>query len=149
MTREDTIQEVIERLARLQRPAEHGAWNVLGQSHAQVGMMYMLFYHKDASMKQIASYLDVTQSAVTQLIEPLLTRGMVERRTDLKDRRVARLGLTSKGLGVLKKFKKLKTEGLRTALNSLADADLDNLAVLTRKMAAGSKTTEIKLKDRG
>jgi len=134
MSTEDTIQEIIEGWMRLQRPAEHNARQILGLSHSQMGMLYMLFFHKNASVKQIAGNLDVSTSAVTQLVDPLLKKGLVSRQTDPKDRRVARLCLTAKGISSLKKFKKLKTAGLRAALNDLPAKDLENLAKLTQKM---------------
>jgi DNA-binding MarR family transcriptional regulator len=134
--KEEIIQEIIEGLMRLQRPMEHGAWRMLGLSHAQVGMLYMLCYHENTSFKQIALNLDVSVSAVTQLIDPLLQKGLVSRLVNPSDRRTAKLSLTPKGKNLLKKFRKRKTEGLRVALRSLDSKELAQLAKIQQKMAA-------------
>lgn len=145
ISKEDKIQEIIESLSRLHRPApasaghrpiEHGAWRALGLSHAQIGMLYMLYCHENASFKQIAKYLDVSNSAITQLVEPLLDKGLVLRQVDPKDRRSAKLTLSPKGKDLLKKFKKQKTEGLRTALNGLNSNDLTHFTRICQKMSA-------------
>ena len=135
MKREDLIQEIVESLARCQRLAAPSAWKTLGLSHAQIGMLFMLFHHSEASVKQISEYLGVTKSAVTQLLDPLVDKKLVSRNNDPKDRRFVRLSLTADGLLLLKKLHKLKFAGLRTAIDSLNGKELTQLAALHRKMA--------------
>src|SRR5581483_9405979 len=77
MSKEDLIQEIIENLSRLHRPVDGDAWRRLGLSHAQVGMLYMISCHDQPSYKQVANHLGVTQSAISQLIDPLLDKGLV------------------------------------------------------------------------
>ena len=135
MGKEDKIQEIVEICLRLQRPADGSAWHRLGLSHAQIGMLYTLFFHKNASVKQIALNLDISTSAVTQLVEPLLRKGLVSRRADTKDRRIAHLELTAKGTATLKKFKKIKAAGFRTALEKLNTKEINSFYELAQKMA--------------
>jgi DNA-binding MarR family transcriptional regulator len=135
MKREDLIQQIVEDLARCQRPASAGVWKVLGLSHAQLGMLFMLRYHRQASPKQIADFLGVSKSAVSQLLDPLVDKGLVNRQNDPKDRRIIRLSLTPKGLQMLKKMHRLKFAGVRSALNSLDTKELNQLAGLQSKVA--------------
>ncbi len=137
MKREDLIQEVVESLARCQRLQGPTAWKALGVSHAQVGMLFMLFHHREANVKQISEYLGITKSAVTQLLDPLVDKKLVNRQDDPKDRRFVRLSLTNDGLRLLKKLNKLKFAGVRSAIDSLNTKELSQLADLHRKMVVG------------
>jgi DNA-binding MarR family transcriptional regulator len=135
MKREDLVQQIVEGLARSQRPAAPTVWKSFGLSHAQVGMLFMLHYHRQASPKQIADFLGVSKSAISQLLDPLVDKGLVSRQPDIKDRRIIRLSLTPKGLQLLKKMHRLKFAGIRSALNSLDTKELSQLANLQTKLA--------------
>ena len=136
MNREDLIQEVVELMARCQRPVNFSAWQKLGISHSQVGLLFMLSYHKRLQAKQIAEYLGISKSAVSQLADPLIKKGLLGRQIDPKDRRIAHLTLTTAGQKEIKKLHKLKYSGLRSRLDNLSTTELKQLANLARKIAA-------------
>jgi DNA-binding MarR family transcriptional regulator len=136
MSREELIQNIVENLAKCQRPSLNSGWRQLGLSHAQMGMLYLLFYHSGASVKQASDYLGITKRAITQLMGPLVDKGLVSRRNDINDRRIVRLSLTSEGTQALKKLAKHKYAGLRSALEGLSDKELSQLHKLHSKMAA-------------
>lgn len=137
MDKEALIQDVVESLARCQRPSIKAGWKKLGLSHAQLGMLYMLFYHKESSPKDLSEFLGVSKSAVTQLLDPLVDKGLVRRQNDPKDRRIVRLSLTPKGSQTLKKLSHYKYAGLRAALETLNGKELTELKRICKKMAAG------------
>jgi DNA-binding MarR family transcriptional regulator len=139
MDREEQIQSIVESLAKCQRPALSAGWKELGLSHAQMGMLYLLFYHDNASVKQAADFLGISKSAVTQLADPLVDKGLVIRANDLGDRRIVRLGLTAAGSSVLKKLSKYKFAGIRSAINGLSDAEVKQLYGLYQKMSKNIK----------
>ncbi len=134
MDREEQIQYIVESLAKCQRPALSAGWKDLGLSHAQMGMLYLLFYHQAASVKDTADYLGITKSAVSQLADPLVAKDLVSRKNDPKDRRIVRLSLTAGGSQVLKKLAKHKFAGIRSAIDSLSDEDVRQLYRLHQKM---------------
>ncbi|HEX5448407.1 MAG TPA: MarR family transcriptional regulator [Candidatus Saccharimonadales bacterium] len=134
MDRERLIQEIIENLARIQRPGLSAVWQKAGLSHAQLSMLYLLAYHSPISAKEIAEYLGITNSAVTQLVEPLVAKKLVNRQTNPRDRRTAHLRLSFKGRETLRKLARHKFAGLRTALESLDGNDLEQLHKLHKKM---------------
>jgi DNA-binding MarR family transcriptional regulator len=136
MRREDLIQEIVENIARCQRPANFSKWHEIGLSHAQLGMLFMLSHHKQLQIKQIAQYLGISKSAASQVITLLTDKGLVERRVEPADRRVVHLMLTAKGAGVVKKLHKFKFAGLRSRLENLSAQELEKLAVLCKKMAS-------------
>jgi len=134
MNREELIQGIVEDLAKCQRPAIDAGWKQLGLSHAQMSMLYLLFYHKQSTVKQIAEFLGITKSAVTQLMDPLVDEGLVRRQPDPKDRRIVHLSLTPDGRVVLKKMAKHKFAGLRSRLQSLSTEELNHFSSLCRKL---------------
>jgi len=136
MSREDLIQEVVASLAKCQRPANFSGWHKIGLSHAQLGMLYMLSYHKKLQIKQAADFLGISKSAASQQMDPLADKGLVNRQSDPKDRRIAYFSLSDKGRQVVKKLQKFKYAGLRSRLAALNDKELEQLAKLYRKMAS-------------
>jgi DNA-binding MarR family transcriptional regulator len=137
MDREQRIQSIIENLAKCQRPALSAVRKASGLSHAQLGMLYLLFYHKQASVKETADYLGVTKSAVTQLADPLADKGFVVRQNDQEDRRIVRMSLTAAGAQELKKLAKHKFDGIRSAIDSLDDREIERLQALLQKATLG------------
>lgn len=135
MDKAEKIQSIIESIGRLSRAISPIDWQKSGLSRAQVSMLYMLYYHRGASMKDLASHLDVTKSAITQILEPLVEKGYVNRQPSPKDRRTAVLALSPEGLKMVKLFNHQKMLGLRTALDTLNDKELEHLASLHQKMA--------------
>jgi DNA-binding MarR family transcriptional regulator len=135
MSREDLIQEVIENIARCQRPANFAGWQKIGLSHSQVGMLFMLHFYKYLQVKQVADHLGITKSAASQMLDSLTDKGLVARRPDLKDRRIVRFSLTVKGNQTLKKLHKLKFASMRSRLDNLSSKDLEALAAISRKVA--------------
>lgn len=139
MNKEQLVQTVIENLAKCQRPAIKSGWKELGLSHAQGGMLYLLYYHAGSNVKDAADFLGISKSAATQLLDPLDDNGFIRRQTDPKDQRVVRLSLTAKGKQALKKMAKHKYAGLRSAMENLSEEELRNLVRLSRKMT-GDRT---------
>jgi MarR family 2-MHQ and catechol resistance regulon transcriptional repressor len=136
MKRDELIQEIIETLARCQKvSANPSFWQKIGLSHSQIGMLFMILHRENANVKQIAEHLGVTKSAITQLLDPLVTKGFIERQTDASDRRIVRFNLTDKGKKAIKEIHKQKFAGLRSALDSLSDSEIQQLTALHRKAA--------------
>jgi DNA-binding MarR family transcriptional regulator len=139
MDREVQIQSIVESLAKCQRPALSAGWKDLGLSHAQMGMLYLLFYHQGTNVKDAADFLGISKSAVSQMADPLVIKQLVSRQNDPKDRRIVRLSLTPGGAQILKKLAKYKFAGIRSAIDSLDDKDLEQLYRLHQKMTKNLK----------
>ncbi|HVO86638.1 MAG TPA: MarR family transcriptional regulator [Candidatus Binatia bacterium] len=136
MDRAETIQNIIENMARCQRPAMTKAWQSAGLSHAEVSMLFMLYYHQNISAKQVAEYLGISKSAVSQLLDPLEDKKLINRSRSANDRRIVLLELTAAGRQSIKKVQKLKFAGLRSSLDNLTDSELAQMAGLYQKMSA-------------
>ncbi len=140
MGKAELIQEIVENLARCQRPSMHSGLQNHGLSPAQMGMLYMIFYHREVSPKDIADNLGITKSAVTQLLDPLVEKDLVQRHNDPRDRRIIRLGITTKGKRLIRQWTKLKYAGIRSALDSLETQELERFNQLCQKMFANIKS---------
>ncbi len=68
-----------------------------GLSMPQLTILMRLFYGGDCGVHDIGRHLDVTNPAASQLIDRLVTAGLVERSEDLDDRRARRVTLSPKG----------------------------------------------------
>lgn len=108
-----------------------------GLSKAQAGVLFVIHHHKDITAKDIADFLGVTRSSVTQIIEPLASRGLIVRQADNMDRRIIHITLTAEGRKTVTRLVKAKMSGLHSALEVLTDKELATLAKLHRKMAGG------------
>jgi DNA-binding MarR family transcriptional regulator len=142
MGKSEQIQEIIESVIKLQKAVKPHIWQDEGLSRAQIGMLYMLYYHKGAQMKELAQYLGVSKSAITQLLEQLIAKKLVNRDPSVKDRRAAIISLTPEGLKHIKNFNRYKMEGLRTGLESLSPTEIASLYKLHQKMLNTVKPRE-------
>jgi DNA-binding MarR family transcriptional regulator len=139
MRREELIQEIIENLSKCQRQGTYSSWQKSGLSRAQIGMLFMISHHKRLQVKQVADFLGISKSAASQLLEPLSQKGLIERRTDPKDRRIARFRLSKTGTSELKKIHKSKYSGMRSRMENLDKEDLNRLVKISRKLIAQPK----------
>ena len=136
MSRENNIEFIVLSLAKLQRPGfKKGFTKDIGLSHAQLGVIALLSHYAQSSVKDTADYLGISQSAVTQLADPLAEKGYITRANDPSDRRVVRLELTNKGRQLMHKIARLKFDGIRAGIDSLSDSEVDKLHKLVAKMS--------------
>jgi len=133
MSKEDKVQAIVEIIARLQKPSLNSGWKKLGLSHAQLGMLYLLSRHDNSSVKEAADFLGISKSAITQLVDPLVEKALISRQTDPVDRRIVRLTLTAKGRLALKNLARYKLDGVRSAIGTLNDKEVEAVCILLKK----------------
>ncbi|MBX7101260.1 MAG: MarR family transcriptional regulator [Myxococcaceae bacterium] len=107
----------------------------LGVKPTQLRVLLMLFSGKRLVQRDLAELLDCDASNVTMLVDQLETKGLVERRSMLGDRRAKVLTLTRDGEAMAPKmFDKLLVPP--PALEALGAADLKALVALLEKVSA-------------
>ncbi len=89
---------------------------------AQRRCLSLLATCEGATMQELASRLGAKAPAMSQIIDRLVRRGMVERRADSQDRRVCRLHLTLNGRSLIQRARDGQDQKLALALENL-DAD--------------------------
>ncbi len=91
---------------------------------------------RSCSMSEIAREIGISPSAVTQVSDRLVRRGLVERELGEGDRRVRKLKLTAKGLHLMRSHEEKQLRRIAAALASLSERELDHmlegLEILTR-----------------
>ena len=80
-----------------------------GITFSQMGALMLLDDRQPLMGKELATYLGLTPSSITQLIESLVQAGCVTREQDTRDRRIVYLRLSKEGkrkVGLLKEKRK-------------------------------------------
>ena len=80
------------------------------------------------TMSELAKALMMTKPQLTHLVEALVTLGLVERRSDAKDRRVIILSLTEKGRVLGENMKRRVRENIKKRLANLTPTELTQMA---------------------
>jgi DNA-binding MarR family transcriptional regulator len=96
--------------------------------------MHAISHHHKMTTNKMAEAMGVTKSAISQVAEPLVKEGLLERVVDENDRRIAHLSVTHKGHKLMHVFKKYAVEDSRDALEALTDKELETLHKLSQKI---------------
>jgi DNA-binding MarR family transcriptional regulator len=96
----------------------------------------LALWRRSCSMSEIGREIGMSPSAVTQVSDRLVRRGLVEREFGEGDRRVRKLKLTAKGLHLMRSHEEKQLRRIAAALASLSERELDQmlegLEILTR-----------------
>jgi len=95
--------------------------------------------NKEPLMKEVASFLSITPSSATPLINKLVKLGILKRNFDKNDRRAIRLSLTSKGQKILNKEYKKVSAQMRKTLMKLSIEEQKNLVEIFQKLQKAYK----------
>lgn len=87
-------------------------------------------------MSEISRFLGLTPPTVTQLINSLEAKQMVERQADPSDRRVVRIKLTEQGKIITRKARDHMDATLQKMVAYLGEEESDQLAELLLKVYA-------------
>ena len=94
---------------------------------------------KITTMGDVSKYLCITRGAATQIIDTLVDKGLIDRRTDSKDRRIVRLTLTHKSHKLSQEFHQYVTDSFDEFFAALSDEELAVYAKLTHKISNNIK----------
>ena len=83
---------------------------------------------------EIGERLQIAKAQMTQLIDKLVDLNIVERKTDIADRRTFNITLTGQGRKVIEEHKNSIMSAIREMMSSLTDEDLEDLSDSLRKL---------------
>jgi DNA-binding MarR family transcriptional regulator len=87
----------------------------------------------EAQMNALARFMVVTTSAMTGTVDRLVKCGYVAREADIKDRRVIKIKITSKGSDIIKKINDQRRQMIVEVFGKVSESDRrDYLRVLTK-----------------
>lgn len=135
--RELLIKDIFQALTFMRRKMvsqQSANWANCGLPPAQGELLYIVEGKDGLSIKEIAEMMQVSGSAVTQLVDPLVKAGLLTREPDPRDRRTLKIGLTSEGAAKLEIFKKYHFENVSRILSPLTEQELDTLRGLLEKI---------------
>lgn len=138
--RQRLVQDVMESMASVREAFAHAHGPMFrkhgyGLPHLKV-MMKMADSNEGVSVSELSEKMSVTPGAITQFIDRLVDKGMVERFEDPKDRRIVRIRLTTKAKAKFQKIRGFYMEKTSEMFNNLSDDELKQLASILKKIEA-------------
>ncbi|HZJ40781.1 MAG TPA: MarR family winged helix-turn-helix transcriptional regulator [Candidatus Saccharimonadales bacterium] len=141
--RQKLLQELIQKLTEVfQATHKDHCFSFDGLALRRQEMMILFFVNEkkgQASVKEIAKFLKVTSGAVTQFVDGLVEKKLVERKTGLVDRRQVNIKLRPNVKSDFGNFKKRYLESISTSFSILSDNELQQLIKLLEKVSNSSK----------
>ena len=92
-------------------------------------VFYILSHKKEISIKEISDELNVSHSAISQLVSSLQQKGLIKSVTSKKDARHKAITFTAKGEKLLQKIKPV-WNALQKAMEELTDQKADSKKIL-------------------
>ena|SRR5579862_214088 len=143
--RQKLIQDAVESMATVREAFAHTHGPMFkkhgyGMPHLKL-MMKMADSDEGISVSELSEKMAVTPGAITQFIDKLVDKGMVERFEDPKDRRIVRIKLTGAAKAKFQKIRSFYLEKTSDMFNNLSDSELKQLAAILKKVetnAAGN-----------
>ncbi|GAD16563.1 MarR family transcriptional regulator [Lentilactobacillus otakiensis] len=99
----------------------------------QGNILYALSERDGQSQKELAEGLSISAPSVTEFVNKLVKKGLVQKNHSKKDKRVTLINLTAAGKQVISEGHQSEISGW----NLLSDADQDKLAKLFQTIIAG------------
>jgi DNA-binding MarR family transcriptional regulator len=95
-----------------------------GMSVSQMNTLMRLHYRGSCQVSGISDELGLTAAAASQIVDRLAGMGLIERSEDLKDRRVRRVRLTTKGRTLVARGIEARIAWVRNLAQRLPPGDL-------------------------
>jgi len=109
---------------------------ITGVQAAQYRLLGMLMKEGSLSMSALGTRLYISKPYMTSLVDALIKDGLVERLSDLKDRRVINITITAKGIDQLENAKCLYKMSVKQIISGLNPQDLENLCISAEKVSS-------------
>lgn len=97
--------------------------------------LFVLSYlppEREPNMSEIGRALSIDFSTLTRLIDKLVNKSLVERRSDPQDRRVVRVTLTERGKEIILGVEKEKKRRIVSILRRLSEEEIESLLRIMR-----------------
>jgi DNA-binding MarR family transcriptional regulator len=136
--REELLQSLIEKMANAMKAmhAKHGfPCGEFKLSRPQAMILFFIAKNKEGtSSKDLAAFLNVTSGAITQFIDVLVEKKLVQREEDPKDRRILRMTLTASAKEKFNAFKKNYYQSVNPLFAALDEREIRQFIFLLDKI---------------
>jgi DNA-binding MarR family transcriptional regulator len=120
---EQRCSEALRRVADLAKPQD-SEWLTLDLGMGQFKAMVVLIKHKQLTVGGLARALDISEPSASLVVDKLVTRGLVERNTDVADRRRTLVVPTDEGNRLLERLRRTQQDQLSGWLGLVQERDL-------------------------
>ena len=93
----------------------------------------------EPSMGDVAGFLKITSPGATMVVDKLVENAEIGRHADPNDRRVVRLGITTKGKATLEAGMKIIERKIAKRISSLSKTEEKQLAAIMKKLIRSQK----------
>jgi DNA-binding MarR family transcriptional regulator len=131
---EDGIGTMATQVARLMRRSFDKRVRLIGVTRPQWQVLSVLTCHEGINQGGLAEILEVDPITLGRMIDRLQEADLVERRSDLSDRRAWRLFITAKGVALFDELRPHANEAFEVALGGIAEDDRDKLIDILKKI---------------
>ena len=127
---------LLARVGRTQSVRFSERMRVLGLRPKHFAVLNAIALSDGASQQEIGGRMGLDPSGLVGAIDELEAMGLVARRRDPADRRRYALGLTEDGTAMLRRARRVVSDGARELLGPLDDGEVETLVALLGKVAA-------------
>jgi DNA-binding MarR family transcriptional regulator len=137
--RRSLVAQLMQTMMAMGRMGQAGDRGKLLQKHGfSVPQMPMLFNismrEKGISIKEIATSLNITSSAATQLVQTLLRREILQKVQDSSDKRAVRISFTAYGKKEFAAMQKGMFAQMEESFSAVPDAELQEMIEVFQKI---------------
>jgi DNA-binding MarR family transcriptional regulator len=124
------------RAVRIIDPIRFQLWADRGLTMPQVRVLFELSEEGERSAGELAEALSVAPPTITGLTDRLVKQNLVERREDVRDRRVVLLALTDEGRALTAEIAEQAGAYLREVFDGLPAGRLEEICLALEELAA-------------
>lgn len=143
--RKKQIEKLLEDFQVMKRKMIAGASSHLKSTHITASQWLVLQYlrkNEKVTIKEIAKALSMTSSAATQLVESLVQKGYVIRKTSSDDKRALSLSLSGKSKKRMETLRRKRIQDMEHVFDVLTDKEFESYYYLLNKITESLVTGE-------
>ncbi len=130
----ELLVDKLQTFMRYSRPSKEKLLAECELNHAQMHFLLMVHLHKAVTMSELATRTNTTMGAVTQLVDGLIEKGLLERLRDEKDKRVVAIKFSAAGEKKFEALKKQHMAYLSQLFDVLSDDEIQAMTVILDKL---------------
>lgn len=137
MNRDKLIEEIVVSMQSLSRKMLSGKYSALTKpivNHSQFAILNIVESNDRSTIKTIAEMLEISSSAATQLVNELVSKKYLIRKTDSLDKRVTIVNLSSKAKKNLHKLRDQYIQLMKEHLSVFTDTEFKQYVTLIKKL---------------
>ena len=128
------LEQLIGSMHALKHKVFAGMQPPAGLTSTQVMAVGIVARQQGAGIKELASALDISSSAATQLVDALVDKGFLTRQVDLSDRRAINIQLSDTARHKMAEMTGFHRDRLAALFGVLSDVELAQYTAMTCKI---------------